>query len=154
MSGIWLQQSDLVNVLSTVMYGAIFADPVTGITNGDIVNAVIERAEQEVMSWLVNEYGPDVPNATNLAGDLFLKGCALEYAYCYAFDRYPEYAKVEEGREGRYKRAEERMERVLQSRQRPTSLPKPPANVGGVSVDNGSRIVVDGPGGVVNSGDY
>lgn len=154
MAGIWLQQSDLVNVLSTVMYSAIFADPTTGITNTDIVDAVIGRAEQEVMSWLVGQYGPDVANQQNLAGDLFLKGCALEYAYAYSFDRYPEYAKVEEGRADRYKRAEERMQRVLQSRQRPTSLPTQPANTSSTVISNVNSIISAGPDGQYNSGDF
>jgi hypothetical protein len=155
MAGIWLQQSDIVNVLSVTTFAAIFNDPVTGITNGDIVNAVIERAEQEVLSWLVDEYGTTVQNATNLAGDLFLKGCALEYAYAFSFDRYPEYVRANgPERAERYDRAEARMQRVLQSRQRPTSLPQLPANVGGVSVDNGPRIMVDGADGTYNGGDY
>lgn len=154
MAGIWLAQSDLVNVLSTVMFSAIFDDPSTGVTNTDIVNAVIERSEQEVISWLVSQYGPDVPNQQNLAGDLFLKGCALEYAYAYAFDRYPEYAKVQEGRADRYKRAEERMQRVLQSRQRPTSLPTQPANTSSVVVSNVTPIISTGPDGTYNGGDF
>jgi hypothetical protein len=155
MAGIWLQQSDLVNVLSVATFTAVFNDPVTGVTNLDIVDAVIQRAEQEVMSWLVNQYGPDVQNQENLAGDLFLKGCALEYAYAFSFDRYPEYVRANgPERAERYKRAEERMQRVLQSRQRPTSLPKQPENVSSVSISNVSPIISAGPDGTYNGGDY
>ncbi len=152
---IWIDQSDLSNVLSVATFSAIFDDPSTGVTNNDIVASVIERAEQEVLSWLVDEYGTNIQSQANLGGDLFLKGCALEFAIVYAFDRYPEYIKANgKEREERYQRAEDRMQRVLQARQRPTSLAKQPANVGGVSVDNGPRIAVDSADGTYNGGDY
>ncbi len=155
MAGIWLEQTDLANNLSTATFSAIFDDPTTGVTNLDIVASVIERAEQEVLSWLVPEYGPDIQSAPGLGADLFLKGCALEFAIVFAFDRYPEYIRANgKEREFRYARAEERMGRVMQSRQRPTSLPIKPANVGGAVVDNGPRIAVDSSNGQSNSGDY
>jgi hypothetical protein len=155
MAGIWLEQTDLVNNLSVATFSAIFADPTTGIVNLDFVASVIERAEQEVLSWLVDEYGPAIESAQGLGADLFLKGAALEYAIVYAFDRYPEYIRANgKEREQRYARAEARMARVLQSRQRPTSLPITPANVGGAVVDNGPRIAVDSADGTSNMGDY
>ena len=155
MAGLWLDQTDLVNVLSTATFAAIFNDPVTGILNLDIVASVIDRAEQEVLSWLVDEYGPDVRDAKGLGGDRFLKGAAIEFAIVYAFDRYPEYVKANgKEREDRYKLAQELMQRVLSSIQRPTSMPLKPANVGGVSVDGGPRIVADDANGNRNSGDY
>ena len=155
MAGIWLEQTDLANVMSVATFSAIFDDATTGVTNLDIVASVIERAEQEVLSWLVAEYGPAIEKAVGLGSDLFLKGCAVEFALAYAFDRYPEYVRAN-GKESvdRHNRAEERMGRVLQSRQRPTSLPILPANVGGAVVDNGPRIAIDSANGTSNMGDY
>lgn len=155
MAGIWLEQTDLSNVLSVATFSAIFDDPTTGATNLGIVASVIERAEQEVLSWLVDEYGQSVVSVPGLGADLFLKGCALEYAIVFAFDRYPEYVRANgKEREFRYARAEERMTRVLQSRQRPTSLTKVPANVGSSTVASGPRLVIDGTDGSYNGGDY
>ena len=154
MPGIWLQQSDLSNVLSVATFSAIFADAGTGVTNDDIVSSVIERAEQEVLSWLVDEYGADIQFDPNLSADLFLKGCALEYVVAFSYDRFPEYQRANgKDQVDRFARAEARMERVLQSRQRPTSLPKTPANTGGVLVNSQARIIADGADGA-NGGDY
>lgn len=155
MAGLWLDQTDLANVLSTATFAAIFNDPTSGVLNLDIMASVIDRAEEETLSWLVGQYGPTVRNEAGLGADRFLKGAALEFAIVYAFDRYPEYVKANgKEREERYKRAEERMARVLQSRQRPTSFPQTPANVGGSTVDNGHPIAIDGPNGEYNGGDY
>ena len=155
MAGIWLEQTDLTNVLSVATFAAIFDDASTGVTNLDIVASVIERAEQEVMSWLIGQYGQAVQSDPGLGADLFLKGCALEFAIVFAFDRYPEYVRANgKEREARYARAEERMTRVLQSRQRPTALKNLPANVGGSTVASGPRMVIDGTDGTYNGGDY
>lgn len=156
---IWLSQADLEGAMSVATVAAIFDDQNTGTLNVAAMGLVIDRGEHEVLSWLIDEYGQDVlTNSTlqaDLADDIFLKGCALEYTVAYAFDRHPEYVRAN-GRErgDRFKRAQERMERVLQSRQRPTSMPKVPANVGGFVVDNGPRLVVDSADGTSNAGDF
>ena len=154
MAGTWLDQSDLQNVLSVATFSAIFADATSGLVDLEIVASVISRAEQEVLSWLVDEYGATIQSEPNLGADLFLKGCALEYAVAFAYDRFPEYQRANgKDQVDRFARAEARMERVLQSRQRPTSLPKAPANVGGVLVNSQARIIADGADGA-NGGDY
>lgn len=153
--GIWIDQLDLTNQLSAATFANVFNDPVTGATNPDIVNAVIDRAEQEVLSWLVGTYGPNIQSSPGLGSDIFLKGCALEFAIVYAWDRYPEYVKaMGKEREERFDRAMQRMQRVLQARQRPTVLQQTPANVGGVTIGGGPRLVVDGADGSYNGGDY
>lgn len=156
---IWLSQADLEGAMSVATVAAIFDDQNTGTLNVAAMGMVIDRGEHEVLSFMVGEYDQsiltDPITQAQLADDFFLKGCALEYAVAYAFDRHPEYVRAN-GRErgDRFKRAEERMVRVLQRRQRPTALPKPPANVGGTVVDNAHRLVTDSPDGTYNGGDY
>jgi len=153
-----LTQSDLQNASSIETVKAVFDDNNTGQLNTAAIAAVIERGEQEVLSWLVDEYGPapfDTETLTELGADPFLKTCPLEYAVAHMFDRHPEYVRSgASDRRDRFKRADDRMKRVLQSRQRPTTVQRPPANVGGVAIDGASRLYVDSPDGTKNSGDY
>lgn len=155
MAGIWIDQTDLVNVMSVATFAACFNNPVTGALDLDGVAATIDRAEQEVLSWLIDEYGTGIQSEPNLGADRFLKGCALEFAIVYAYDRHPEYVKANgKERADRYAIAEKRMERVLESMQRPTSLAKKPANVGGTTVTDGPRIITTGVDGTNNGGDF
>jgi hypothetical protein len=129
----------------------------TGTPNPTIIAALIDRAEQEVMSWLVTELGPPPLSSVlmaQLAADPFLKYAALEYAVALMYDRHPEYTRTGTDRSERMKRADQRMERVLDARQRPPTVPQPPANVGGTVVDNGPRIYIDSANGTKNAGDY
>lgn len=158
MAAIWLALADLQNAFSTAAITAIFDDQNTGTPNAQSVNMLIDEAEQEVMSWLVDELGPPPLSAalmTQLAADTFLKYAALDYARALVVDKHPEYFRSKpEDVKARFKRADDRMERILDARQRPPTVPTKPANVGGVSVDNANRIYIDSPGGGLNSGDY
>jgi hypothetical protein len=71
-------------------------------------------------------------------------------------DRHPEFVRASKQYdvENRIKRADVRMARILDARQRPPTVAQKPANVGGASVDNGSRLVVDSADGTKNGGDY
>lgn len=154
---IWLSQTDLEGAMSVATVAAIFDDQNTGTLNTAAMNAVIDRGEQEVLSWLVDEFGPTLPTSAQLATDNFLKYAALEYAVAFAFDRHPEYVRANGKERGdRFTRADARMQRILDGRQRPPELQatKAPANVGGVSVDNAARVYVDDSQGNVNAGDY
>lgn len=155
---VWLCRRDLESATSATMVAAIFDDDQTGSTDDFAMLGVIERAETQVLSWL-SEYGPPPfpPNVlAQLQADRFLKGCALAYVVPYMFDRHPEYVRAnrQEDVEKRLKRADDLMMRVLEARQRPPTVPTPPANVGGASVDNGPRAYVDSADGTRNSGDY
>lgn len=152
---------DLQNFTSPETVKAIFDDANTGTLNQVAIAAIIDRGEQEVLSWIVGEYGPP-PFTTQVLADLgadpFLKYCALEYIVAHMFDRHPEYVRSGGKERGdRFMRADERMKRVLDARQRPPTVPDKPANVGGVLVDNGPRMYIDSPGSPPsnsNSGDY
>lgn len=151
---IWLAQADLENAISTATVLALYDDG-NGVVNAAAVNANLERAENEVLSWMVPEYGQSVRSDPTLATDAFLKYAALEYAVAHAFDRHPEYVRANGRERGeRFERADARMQRVLQSRQQPPTLATRPANVGGVVTDGGSRLVIDNPDGTSNGGDF
>lgn len=161
MAAIWLTQQDLEAATSAKMVAACFDDDGNGSLNFPAIAAVIDRAEQEVMSYLVVELGPPPLSPAliaQLATDTFLKYAAVDFAVAYMFDRHPEYvrAKMQDDRARRLKSAEDRMIRILEARQRPPTVPTPPANVGGFSNDGANRLVTDSPGGPAggNAGDY
>ena len=156
---IWLCQADLENATSVRMVGACFDDDQANVINKDALNAVIDRAEQEVLSWLASEFGPPPLPADTLAGlgsDNFLKYAAVDYAVALMFDRHPEYvrANMKDDRAARMQAAKERMERVVDARQQPPTVVKRPANVGGVAVDGANRIYIPNADGTSNRGDY
>jgi hypothetical protein len=141
---------DIVNFSSKAVVDACFDDGNGGNPqNNPAVPAVIDRGEQEVLSWLGDELGPPPFNATILAqigGDPFLKYAAIEYVMLYVYDRHPEYVRSGmKDRAARKESADLRMQRVLDARQRPPTVPTPPANVGGVAVDRSHRIITTGP---------
>lgn len=158
MPNIWLNPSDISDRITVATFNAIFDDANSpGNLNQSAIDAVIEDAEGEVLSWL-DELGP--PPFTNqvltdLGNDKLLKRAAADYAVLYAFERNPEYVRAHaKEMERRQKRADLRMKNVKEARQRPPALPEVPANVGGVNVDNAARIVTDSPNGTYNAGDY
>lgn len=150
--------TDLENATSPQAMIGAFDDQNIGAPSPAPVAAAVDRAEQEVLSWLVDELGPAPFSATVLAeikGDPFLKYAAIEYCVALMYDRKPEYFKSSmDDIQERFKRADMRMKRVLDARQRPPTIATPPANVGGVSVDNANRLYVDSADGTQNSGDY
>lgn len=157
---IWLAQSDLEAATSVEAVRACCDDANVGSPDPRNVAMVIRRAEQAVLSWL-SEYGPPPYSPEvlmQLGADDFLQSVALDYAVAFMFDRHPEYARSvrNDDSAGRFKACEAQMERILDSRQRPTTVQVAPANVGGVVVDGGVRAYVDSPGGRPggNAGDY
>lgn len=94
-------------------------------------------------TWICKALVPDMVRAASLAW-----GRALTY------ERHPEYVR-QHGTRPR----EEAIRITAQLKMAKGYIPDwlgqaPPANVGGVSVDNGARLYVDSPGGIVNAGDY
>lgn len=155
---IWLSPSDLQGAVSNATITACFNDDNTDVLNEQAIHLVLLRAEQEVLSWLAPEFGPPpfTPGVlAQLAADDFLRSAALEYAIAFTFDRHPEFARSSgKERTDRFERANKRMERILDGRQRPPTVQEKPANVGGVVVDNAPRIYADSADGTHNSGDY
>ncbi len=158
MAAIWLTQSDLENATAADLVAAAFDDQNSGGVNSVAIAAIIDRAEQEVMSWLVTELGPPpipAPVMAQLAADTFLKYAAQDYAVAFMIDRHPEaFRSSREDVKARIDRADVRMQRVLDARQRPPTVATKPANVGGVVVDNAHRIYIDNADGTQNCGDY
>jgi hypothetical protein len=155
--GIWLQPIDVVRAVSLQTVIATCDDNNVGTYDIAVVNELIEEGEQELLSYLVGEYGPPpIPDVVmaQLAADRFLRSCALEYVKAQLFDRHPEAVRSTKERSDRFKRVDERLVRVLDARQRPTSVPTKPANVGGTENDGGPRLYADNSDGSKNSGDY
>jgi hypothetical protein len=153
---IWLSQADIENAVSPDTAAACFDDGNSCISTTAVL-LVITQAEMEVLSWL-GDYGPPPFSSQTLAqlgSDSFLKSCAVEFAKYYTFDRHPEYVRSNgKDQQDRWDRAEKRMERVLDARQRPPTTTVPTQAVGGATIDDGPRIYVDDASGRRNSGDY
>lgn len=159
MAAIWLAQANLENATSLATVAACFDDANNpGTINQGALAEIIERAEQEALSWLVTELGPPPLSATVMAqlqADAFCKYASLDYAVAFMYERHPEYVRSQADEiQSRVKRADTRMERVLNARQRPPTVATRPANVGGVSVDGAPRIISDSPDGTYNGGDF
>lgn len=158
MAAIWLAQSDLENATSVEDVLAIFDDTNSGAVNLAAIAQVINSAEQEVLSWLVGEYGPAPMSAqtlAELAADPFLKSAALEFAKWFMFDRKPEYVRSSPSSQTeRWDRATARMERIANARQRPPTVVVKPANVGGIFHPGQQTIYTPNPDGTPNSGDF
>ncbi len=153
---IWLTEKDIEDAINRATLLACFDDG-NGNFEASALASIIKQAEVEVMSWL-GDYGPPPFSAQTLAAlgaDYFLRSAALEYAKYFVFDRHPEYLRTSAtAQQDRLKKCEERMERILDARQRPAQTTQPTTAVGGATVDNGARIYVDNADGTTNSGDY
>jgi hypothetical protein len=158
---IWLTQGDLENALSVATVAAIFDDANTGSLSAAGIASVISRAESQVLSYL-HEYGPPPFSdqvLSDLGADPLLKDAATQYAIIYAYERDIAYTRANgKTSEERIKRAGDLMERILQARQRPPTVPDKPSNVGGVSIDGAARLYTANPGDTIaggsNAGDF
>src|SRR5580698_10349058 len=96
--GIWLSSQDLVNATSYAMLEACFSNGDSGgAPDQDQICGVIDRAETQVLSWLIPEYGPAPLSAALMAQfacDKALKYAALDYAVAYMLDKHPEYVRA------------------------------------------------------------
>lgn len=156
---IWLNLTDLENATSVQTVLACCDDGNVGAPDPAVLDSIIDRAEQEILSYLVGEYGPGPISPavmTQLQADNFLKYCALDYAVAFMYDRHPEAVPTDRGNDiqARKKSAAEKMQRVMDARQRAPSVATPPANVGGIANPVVARIYVNGPGYRRNHGDY
>lgn len=155
---LWLTRGTLENRMTIATVAAIFDDSNSENLNTNAINEVIESAEAQVLSWLVAELGP-APFSDTVIGqlkrDALLRDAAVQYAIIYSYDRDQAYVRAN-GKEriDRMKQVNDLMERILDARQRPPTVVTPPANVGGVVVDNANRLYVDSADGTSNAGDF
>lgn len=144
----FITAQDLRDALNANVFVHIFADDGSGIVDdaSSAVETVLERAHVEVISYMPNLYKDlplDPPTMT------LLKSAELDFAYTFALERRPELARSmgDETILARWKRGQERMDRIRKSIQRLTDDAPggvKPANVGGY-VNSGSGFVPDCP---------
>jgi hypothetical protein len=132
--GAFIVQKDLENALSPAVVLALFDDQSVGTASATAIAEVIDSAEAEVRSYLVNPFGTPLPAAAFT--DPLLRLACIDFAIVFAYERHPEYVRSqgETGKlESRWKRAKERMERIQAAMQRPATLDPStkPSNVGG-----------------------
>lgn len=153
----YITASDLAAALGAQVYMQIFDDASTGdiptVDASAQVELVIERAHSEVLSYV-----PAIYESLPTSIPTLLKSAELDYAVALSLERHPEYVRAygEEAREKRWMRAEKKMGRIVQSIQQITDGAPAgrPGNVGGVIRDTAPRVMVDGPDGTHNGGDF
>jgi hypothetical protein len=150
-----LVQSDLENALNVATVLGIYDDG-NGVVNQTALAACADRGENELISWIVSEFGWPMPPAAQ--NDPLLKYSALDYWIAYSIERHPEYCK-QAGlgtKESYFARATARAGRILTGLQNPTTAAAetPRENSGGVTVDGSTRLYIPNADGSTNAGDY
>lgn len=132
----FITETDLKNALNSATWVHLFDDDGDGNVTAAQANVtlVLERAHEEVLSYLPNLYAT-LPASSPVIK--LLKSAELDFAYTLALERRPELAKSmgENTIDARWKRAQARMDRIQKSIQRITNDPPGgalPANVGGI----------------------
>lgn len=166
MTTIWdkafITEEDLRNAVGPNTYRQIFDDDRQGKANPDAVAVVLRRAHGEVMSYLSTNYTNTPTEGAAQAADLYW-AAELDYACALAYERHPEYVRNfgKEERDKRWKRAQDRMERITAGIQRvpkaqaeAQNLEPRPKNVGALIVTSGPRTTIDENDPAGGSGDF
>lgn len=153
----YIAGSDLRLYLTPATFIALFDDANEGNLDDDApqVMLAIELAHAEVTSYLLTE-NATLPDVLPAAVPSLLRFAELDYAMAIAFDRHPEYVRKfgEDKRStGARDRAEKRMDEIIQAIRRIPGF-SPPANVGGMTVDSGARVMTPNTDGSGGSGDF
>lgn len=155
----YITSTDLQSALSPATYLAIYDDSNTGTANATAVAFTLERAHAQVLSYLP-AFTSTAPGAIAAAFLPLLRMAETDYAVAYSYERHPEYVRTfgEQPRAERYKRAEQLMVRISTGMQRPQGDTGGPLGaspvVGGVVFEGGPRVMIQGPDGTSNGGDF
>lgn len=150
--GNYISQLDLENALSAQTIAQLYADDNTGAINTAAIDAVIDRAESMVDSYLIGFYAYPL----QAPFDRLVKNAALLFAEAYSFQRHPEYVRTygENPRTaGKIREANELMRQIQSAVQKLPDQPAPetaPRNVGGIVVDTGPRLSIPSSDGTDN----
>lgn len=166
--GQYISQADLESALSPATVLAIYNDLQNRQVSQVALNAVIDRAEGMVDSYLVNENvlplptpvlqpGAVAPPAGQSPVDRVLKNAALQFAVAYSYQRHSEYAKIYQITiAGLLSSADAMMKRIQSGTQAlpDTAQTSPAENSGGHTYDDSNRMFVTGSDGTNNGGDW
>lgn len=162
--GSYITIADIVKAISDTTVLACCDDLNTGDIDDesviDTVEALIDRAEAEVNSYLMRAYPSLVFPVVQIPLSTMLKQAALMFAVPFTFMRHPEYVKqygddVRGGLTAEQK-ARDFMERLCTGRQFLFDVPAEPkpSVLGGIYIASGPRTIIDGPNGCYNGGDF
>lgn len=147
----YITQGDLEALITPEAVLAIFNDQNTGAVNTSALTKLLNLASAQVDSYIARNYrGPfpikPVPQT--------IKHATLLWARAFAYERHREYARVYQ--DGPRKEAHMACERLATANwllPDHSAQPKP-ANVGGIVVDDTRRLMIPGPNGEDNQGDF
>lgn len=158
-TGTYIQETDLQNALGPSTYLAIYDDTNSGSANTTAVDQTITRAHAKVVGRLINIFGSSTLPPTVGQGTVpaLLYDAELNYAIAISWERHPEYVRNFGEKElalAAYMRAEKTMDDVQASVERLPEFAPAPANVGGATIDDSSRIITTNADGTSNAGDF
>jgi hypothetical protein len=152
----YVTHAEVQAAMSPQTFIGVFDDDLDGEADDVPIDEMIERASSRTDGWLAAIYnGPWPITQTPVPG--LVRELTLQYVLAMAYERRPDFARQLGGDDkDRWARADELGKRLEAAVLRITDLEgqAKPANVGGVVVDNASRIIVDDPDGTSNSGDF
>jgi len=138
--GQYISVADLLAALGETVLNATADDDNDGTPDPAVLALVIEEAEAEVDSYLYGFFTLPLMEPT----DPLVRLASLDFAVAFLMERHPEYVRDRDAQYGkdRYARAQDRILRVQQARQR---LPREetkqtPKNVGGIVIDGGTKF--------------
>jgi len=158
----FITAAQLRTTLGLSTYLALFDEDNTGDTDivdgSDAVALCIKRAHVRVVSRLGILYNK-IPDGTDAEISDLLVDAEINYAVGISFDRHPEYVKTygeDKKRDAAFDQADATMEMIQAAILTIVDAPPAPspANVGGVVIDSGQRVMIDSNDGCRNSGDY
>jgi hypothetical protein len=153
MANPYFGQANLENLMGRATVLAIFDDDGNGTVNQAALREVAHLASAWLDGKLARVYAGPFPIVLNPLPENVVLG-ALMYGKHLAYQRRPEYAKIYG--EGPKKAAEDFADQLCEAKELLADYlgTLDPSNEGGLVLDNGPRMTVDGSDGTHNGGDF
>jgi phage gp36-like protein len=150
----YVSQTDLENALGRNTIAAVFDDDGDGVPEQEAIDAACESASAEVDAVLIGTYSVTLPLVNPPA---IVKFAAVDFACAYAARRRPDIVRAMSEKSWTDFRAAalDKMKMIASAFERlPKTTAAAPSNVGGVVVDNGSRLTGADPDGSDRQGGF
>jgi hypothetical protein len=151
----YITQAEFFYAVSPAMVLAIFDDNSDGVIDSATVDNYIGRGSSMTDAWIAPVYTGPFP-ITQSPVPAMIRELTLLYTLAYTYERHPEYSRIaDRGVADMFKRADEMGARLQSAVLRiPDYAAQPkPANVGGITNDDGRRVMTN-TSGTRASGDF
>lgn len=153
----YVTQSEVSFALGVPIVTALYDDVNSGTPDSPSLDAAIARASALVDSWIAPVYKGPFP-ILQVPIPAMIRELALQYIEAISYDRRPDIVRGfgSDDQQKRWPRADEMGKRLQAAVLRiPDLVAQPkPTNVGGLIVDDGSRVMTTGSDGTRYGGDF